>query len=89
MIIDYVTPEERVSPSHGVRARSVCMPRVPLMQSERGRYSWSAADTDVRRTWRRWAAETGSPLPGWLAEQDIEAGCNSEGMPWFLKKQAA
>ena len=86
---DHVTAADRLAPANGIRPRTVCMPRVPVMASERGRYVWTACDADSRRTWRRWAAETGNPLPAFLAEPGDVLPANDRELPVLMRRQAS
>lgn len=91
-MIDYATPADRIGTSlDAKRARAIAYLR------SRGKYivdadcnfrPTSAADTDIRRTWRRWAAETGNPLPAWLAELGDVLPADAD-LPCLMRKQAA
>lgn len=84
MIIDYATPADRLRPRRDpwqyLHERRISVLRHGFTPSR-------ACDTDVRRTWRRWCAETGHPPPPFLLCES-EQPTTTEPLPACLRRQA-
>lgn len=83
---DHATPSDRLDP------RPIRRPHDPARYTTAAGWQYyPAIRTDIRRAFRRWYAESGVPMPAWLAESAGDSGPSVQeqhDLPSILRRQA-